>query len=700
MRIYCIIIVFCILAAPSWAAPIKTRYTTVELISENATVPETGGTITLGFYLNPNPSWHVYWKNSGDAGREPTVNWRAPNGVEISDFQFPVPTVLPFGELNTYGYKDSILLLADVSIPANLPNTKPLRIQGTASWVVCDDQTCVPDRANISIKLEHGDGGISTDQIEKFTSARAAIPPDVEWPANYSVSDGKVSFKISPVDLRTGFEDAYLFVESKEFVQYGSQTVKVDQQGISIVMDAALNANKTSGTDAVLTYTQSNGTQAAVGLSILKVSPAVLPPRSNLSFVKAALFAFLGGIILNLMPCVFPILSMKALSLVQLTEQNRRTAHESGIIYTIGILIAFVIVASILLGLRAAGDAVGWGFQMQNPFFVVVLGLLMVAIGVNLLGAFEVGTRVMGVGQELTVGGERREAFFTGLLAVVVATPCMAPFMAAALGYALIQPATIAIIVFLMLGLGLAFPYLLLSFVPALGRIMPKPGIWMETFKQILAFPMFVTALWLFWIVGQQLGATSMFIGLLSALAVAFALWAYGKGAISSHKRRRWNVTAIIVAAVAIFASLQVEPNKVQLGGMGGSSVHKLGELELENFNASLVKTYIAEGQPTFVYFTADWCISCKANERVALATDKVAEAFNSRGIKVIEGDWTSEDPIITAWLAMYDRVGVPLYLYFPKGSSLETVTILPQILTPGIVVDAIITADKQAQFN
>ena len=348
------------------------------------------------------------------------------------------------------------------------------------------------------------------------------------------------------------------------------------------------------------------------------------------------------------------------------------------------------------MALREAGQAVGWGFQLQSPAVNLALGLLMLGIALNLFGVFEIGTRIMGAGQTLTAGGERRAAFFTGLLAVVVATPCTAPFMAGALGYALVQPAAVALSVFLALGLGLAFPYLLLSYVPAAGRVLPKPGPWMATFKNVLAFPMLATAVWLFWVIGKQLGVDSMTVALVAALSFAFAVWAYGRVA---HARRpyAWSAAALVGLAGAVLIGLRIEDYRAAPVSLSGTDAGTLGQLELERFTPERVTGYIDAGEPVFLYFTADWCVSCKVNERVALATDSVGEAFNERGIKVVEGDWTSEDPLITQWLDRYGRVGVPLYLYFPVGSSLDNPTILPQILLPEIVIDTIAAADANA---
>ena len=432
---------------------------------------------------------------------------------------------------------------------------------------------------------------------------------------------------------------------------------------------------------------------------------ATSPAPEGMAVGTALAFAFIGGLILNLMPCVFPVLSIKALSLVEIPREDRRLARQSGGLYTAGILVAFAVVGGALLGLRAAGQAAGWGFQLQSPAFNLVLGLLMLAIGLNLLGVFEVGARVAGAGQALTAGGERRAAFFTGLLAVVVATSCTAPFMAGALGYALVQPAAVALAIFLSLGFGLAAPYLLISLVPALGRRLPRPGPWMAGFRNLLAFPMFATGIWLFWIVGKQAGVNAMALALAAALCFGFALWTWGR---SAGARRPWHWRAAAAAALvlAVAAGATVERPQPEAGPETVAAVDEdhragtLGLLQLERFSPERTIGYIDSGQPLFVYFTADWCVNCKVNERVALSTDQVGEAFAGKGIKVLVGDWTNEDPVITEWLQRYGRAGVPLYLYFPKGASLEEAAILPQVLLPEIVIQAIERADVLQRFG
>lgn len=692
------------LVTTAYAEATKTRYSTIELFAEQVSLPAAGGEVTIGFYIEPDATWHAYWANPGDAGMEPSVDWELPEGFSIGAFAFPTPHLLPFGDLNTYGYEEPILLTATMTVPGGLASGEQVVIVGKVRWVVCDDNVCVPERADVLLSLEVGDGAADPSRADLFATARSKVPVAVDWPAQFALRDDKVVIEIAPPALPASLEDAYLFVESRTLVAYGTQAAGFTRGGMSFVMDAARKAGETETARAVLTFTDTAGERQAVALELTRASgplaadagTQVIGGAGGVGFWEAAFFAFLGGIILNLMPCVFPILSMKALSLVNMAKQDQRAARESGLIYTLGVLVAFAAIGIAILGFRAAGNAVYWGFQFQNGPVNMLVAMLMVVIGLNLLGVFEVGTRMIGVGQELTQGGERRAAFFTGVLAVVVATPCGAPFMATAIGFAFQQTSTILVTIFLALGFGLAFPYLLLSFVPDIGKKLPKPGQWMETFKHFLAFPMFLAALYFFWVGGRVLGVSSMFAGLVTALALSFTLWAYGKAAIA-RKKGIWYAIVVLGLLTSGYVFTKIDASKVMFDDDGRVAAGSLGGLELERFDPEQVKRYIADGQPVFVYFTADWCISCKVNERVALSTGVVAEAFIERGIKVVEGDWTLEEPVITAWLEMYDRAGVPLYLYFPKGSSFETVTILPQILTPGMVVDAIIAADEAA---
>ena len=696
-------------AGASLAEPVETEYSTVELVTEHASLPASGGTITAGLHLRPDPGWHAYWVNPGDAGLPATLRWALPDGFSAAEPRFPTPHVIPFGELVTYGFDEPILLLADITTPAGLSVGDTYTLTARARWVVCDDQLCVPEQANVAVTLPVGDGATVPAQAATFAAARAKVPPRVDWPARYERIGDQVRVAVGVPDTASNMREAYLFVAQKRLVRYGRQEASFTPRGVVFGMEAGLRLEDDIQFPAVLAFKDGDAEQA-VWLNVRAgddlpglaagadgsgqaaagdATPGGQLP-GGLSLGYALLFAFLGGIVLNLMPCVFPILSMKALSLVHTAHADRRAARQGGYLYTAGILVAFAAVGSALLVLRGAGEQIGWGFQMQSAAVNLALALLMLAIALNLLGVYEFGARLAGAGGSLASGGDRKTAFFTGLLAVVVATPCTAPFMAAALGYALVQPAAVALAIFLLLGFGLAFPYLLLSCIPAVGRSLPRPGPWMATFRNVLAFPMFATAVWLFWIIGNQLGADAMAMGLLAALAFGFALWAYGR-VFGNARPWAWRGVAVAGLAAALLLGWKMPDYKSAPGEDHGGA---LGQLALEPFTPERVTGYIDAQQPLFLYFTADWCVSCKVNERVALASDTVGDAFRTRGIKVVEGDWTNEDPVITAWLRRYGRVGVPLYLYFPSGSSLDAAAVLPQILVPDTVIDAIDAAD------
>ncbi len=698
LAVLSLLVLMALVCAPGIAKsePQKTQYSTVDLLAGQDALPVEGGTATLALMLSPDAGWHAYWKNPGDAGRAPKIKWTLPGGFSAAPFRFPAPHLIPFGEMNTYGYDEPLFLLAEVNVPAGLEPGTEYEITGKASWVVCDDELCVPERATLSLKLPAASSPGASDNADAIAGAEAQVPAPVDWSTTYQIANDSVDIHVA-VPAGNVMQDPYLFIESKKLVAYASQTAGFVRDGIVFTMPVSPRVADGESTSAVLTWTDEAGIKRSVELAVTPgtADGAIVGAAGGVSlagFGKALIFAFLGGIILNAMPCVFPILSMKALSLVSLSHSDRRIARESGILYTLGVLVAFAAIGAALVGVRAAGDAVGWGFQMQSPLVNVALGALMVAIALNLFGVYEVGSRLAGTGQSLTEGSERKVSFFTGLLAVVVATPCTAPFMAGALGYALAQPAAVAIAVFLALGVGLAFPYLLFSLVPRLGRMLPKPGAWTARLRILLGFPMLITALWLFWIVGRQLGVMSMTAALLAAVLLALGLWLYGQSQMLP-RRTTWLAATILTIAAAGYTGIQAPAL-----GMRDSAIasnRTLGTLELEHFSPELVRDYVASGQPVFVYFTADWCVSCKVNERVALATDAVGDAFDARGIRVVEGDWTNEDPVITEWLAKYDRVGVPLYLYFPAGSTLESATVLPQVLLPATVVAAIEQADS-----
>lgn len=690
----------------------KTLYSTVELLSEYESLSSDDGSFYLGIRLVPDPGWHAYWINPGDAGKEPRAKWNFPNDQwQASEFSFPPPHVIPYDTLITYGYNEGILLLTRVSTQGDLTGLATANVTVDLSWVVCDDEICVPERTRLSIALPlvSGDPG---DANPAFETARDLLPTQADWDSRFAISEDLVEFRLVP-DARNGeFNDPYLFIANKDLVEYGSQSASEFNEGLFFTMEASRWSDRVDETSAVLTYTDDNGEHQAVELSLTKddgsfVSIAVTAKTSEgfaslfsitspQTLLAAILAAFIGGLLLNLMPCVFPILSLKAINVLEIAGTDPSETRLNGLLYTAGILVAFLIIGGILLAIRASGMAVGWGFQLQSSLTNIVLALVMVAIGLNLLGVFEIGTRLMGAGSGLSSNSERTQAFMVGLLAVVVATPCVTPFMAPAIGWAFTQPSVTALSTLLALGFGLAFPYLLICYIPAIARVLPKPGAWMGIFRQIMAFPMLSMSIWLFWVVGRQLGVTSMAIALLAAVALAFTLWLYGKGATGTRKAA-WYGFAVLGLVTTAYAVLEVENYRELPTTVASVDGENATVGQIESFDENRLHGYISSNQPAFVYFTADWCITCKVNERVALSSDDVKTYFTDQNIKLIEADWTTEDPTITKWLEMYGRVGVPMYLYFPVGSEESSASVLPQILSPNIVIDAIEEADAKA---
>ena len=398
-----------------------------------------------------------------------------------------------------------------------------------------------------------------------------------------------------------------------------------------------------------------------------------------MSILTAVFYAFIGGILLNLMPCVFPVLSLKALALVNAAGETRQQMRNEGLVYTAGILVSFIIVAGALMALRAGGEAIGWGFQLQSPLFISLLALVMFIVGLSLSGFFTLGGSVMGIGQSFTQKRGPAGAFFTGVLATVVATPCTAPFMAPALGYALIQPPTSAMAIFMSLGLGLAFPFLLISLVPALGNRLPKPGPWMDTFKQVLAFPIYATVIWLIWVLGQQGGIDAIAAILAAMMVAALGLW-LGKQSSSGTMKALALVALAGVIALAIFAGRQTADPSV----------------DKETWSTGRVESLVAAGDAVFVNFTAAWCVTCLANERVAFSDSKIQRYFEQNAIAYLEADWTRRDAVIAAELARFGRSGVPLYLYYPKAGGAPAV--LPQLLTSGILLGHLEAAEQRSR--
>ena len=688
------------------AAPVRSDNSTVDLVAEVQSIAP-GEEFAIAFLLRPDPGWHIYWINAGDAGKPASLKWDLPDGFEIGELTFPSPNFVPFGPLMSYGYDEETLLIANVRAPTVIDDT--IRLTANANWLICDDNVCIPERAKVELALPRGDGTMNSDWRSGFAAARAKHPISVPWRATYTSSDEAVLFDLEvPEDFDVD-GDVWLFPVAEKFIDHAAPQVFSVSNGVLRVETPSgprhARYNDTSLVLKLFDSDASGGHDQAFWMEATRVNEVAAvefsrtferapgttvthsgvdePETSNLmAFLRNLLFAFLGGLILNAMPCVLPILSLKALSIVELSSSSASSARVSGLVYSLGVLVCFFILAIAMFILRGAGEAVGWAFHLQSPTILVLLTLLMVAVGLNFSGVFELRgsfANMGGVFDKLTAG--KGGEFFTGVLAVIVASPCTVPFMGAALGYALVQPVIAALGIFLGLALGFALPYLVISFVPAAKRVLPKPGAWMETMRRIMAFPMYATAIWLMWILGGQRGIDALAMLLVGAITLGFVLWSVTRA--RETNLWRWRVSGI-VGLVVLLAAANIARDD---GLIASPQTASTGYAQEMAWSVETVETLLAENKPVFAYFTADWCITCKYNERVALQSVRVLDFFEREGVQVLVGDWTSEDPAITAELERHGRAGVPLYLFYEVGGSIDSPAILPEILTPDLVI-------------
>ncbi len=673
---------------PAAATP---HVTATLLASADAVRP--GREILLGVRQRIIPHWHTYWKNPGDSGSPTTITWRLPEGVEAGDIRWPTPGRITLGPITNYGYENEVTLLTPVRLPETLPDNRPFVARATVSWLVCREE-CIPEEVELAIRLPvlgaEARPGPGDPAIEQ---ALARLPRPAPGPASFRrTADGGLRLHLDGLDI--GRPASAWF--------YPDQWGAIDQSATQVFslndgrLTLELPPGETPPADGerlrgVLALTPDGGADdASVGYEI-SADHAVIPAAhgGQPAPVMAMALAFLGGILLNLMPCVFPVLSIKALSLLGHTGHTPARTHRLGWAYAAGVLASFALLALALIALRAGGQAIGWGFQYQSPVFVVLVAYLMFAVGLNLSGLFTIGASVAGVGSSLAGRGGYTGSFFTGVLAAVVATPCTAPFMGAAIGYAVSQPTAILFAVFLSLGLGLALPYLLLSAWPRLQRLLPRPGPWMERLRQTLAFPMYGAAIWLVWVLARQAGADAVPVALTGMLLIALAGWLYS---ITRQGCARVRLSGTIGAGLAVATALL--GGALALDGWretARDAASTDGGAQWRAYSAERLAELRQNGTPVFVNMTAAWCISCLVNERVALRDADIVDTFEARGIAYLKGDWTNRDPEISRYLGEFGRGGVPLYVYYPANGGEPVV--LPQLLTPRIVRDHLFPA-------
>jgi DsbC/DsbD-like thiol-disulfide interchange protein/cytochrome c biogenesis protein CcdA len=668
-RLAFLLLAFLALLAPGGPAPAQFarpggNHMSVSLVAENAVVAP-GATVTLAFVMRPQPGWHGYWRNPGDAGAAPRVQWRLPEGWTAGALQYPVPHRLIASGVMNYVFESDHALLVAIRVPEGTEPGVAFPVDARIDYLVCTLELCVPETANVTVELRTGAAGARNPAFDGY---RQALPRPMAEPARFEVTGGRLRLAI-PLAAGTALDDPYFFPATSDALLHG-QPESISRSGDLLIVEGAAGprAGALAAIEGViqlrpgagLSLTARPGPVPAAGTPVaMRGEPAAKGP----GFLLALLGALLGGLILNIMPCVFPILSLKALNLARAGE-TAAGARREALAYGAGVVATCLALGGLLLILRAGGAMVGWAFQLQDPRVILLLLLLVTAIALNLAGLFRLP--MLTGGGRLAARGGLAGAFFTGALAAFIATPCTGPFMGVALGAALVLPWVQALALFGGLGLGLALPFLALGFIPALRRRLPRPGKWMATLQRILSVPMFLTALGLAWILGRQTGVDGMTLGVAGALTLGVALWWIGRGG-------RLLAGALILVAAA-GPMLLIRPTPPEQRALESP-------LPAEPFSEARLAQYRAAGTPVFVYFTADWCLTCKVNERGALASSDVAEHFRARNIKVLVGDWTLGDAAIGRFLERQGRSGVPLYLYYPPNLP---PLVLPQILTAG----------------
>jgi thiol:disulfide interchange protein/DsbC/DsbD-like thiol-disulfide interchange protein len=653
-------------AAALESKPVSSPRATVSLVAEvDAVTP--GTPFRIGLYLRLAPGWHSYWKNPGDAGAPPDLELTLPAGAAAGPITWPVPQRVSEGPLMTYAYTGDLLLPVSVTA-ANINGG--IGVKAHAQWLVCRE-ICVPEEGDFQLSLPSGIAAPSL-QAPLFASFDRLLPRASPWRAVVG-KDGTLLVQ-GPELSQATVVDAWFIPDTPGTIRdSAAQPLTVRQGGFTLALQPGKSFQAEDGLSGILTVRDRSGLQTDVAL---RAGPgAVPPPPLAMSLQRMLGLAFLGGLILNLMPCVFPVLAMKVVALVGAARNRERW---QALTYTAGVLVAFTGLGAGLLAARSAGAAAGWGFQFQSPVFVAGMAWLLFMVGLNLSGVFQVGSGLAQTGHGLAARGGKVGSFFTGLLAVVVATPCTAPFMGVAIAAGLAAPPAVTMLVFLVMGLGLAAPYVVLAAVPALGRATPKPGRWMEVLRQALAFPMYAATAWLVWVISQEAGPSGVLGTAAGLVLLGFAAWVLGITQTAAERGRRIGqsvAAAAFLAALAVLTGIATAPALPAPGAM---------EAGAEPFTPVRLAALRAEGRPVFVNMTAAWCVTCLVNERMAIGTDPVRRAFADRRVAYLKGDWTRQDPQITNYLRENGRDGVPLYVYYPPRGEPN---ILPQILTEGAML-------------
>jgi thiol:disulfide interchange protein DsbD len=695
-----------LLPATVQAQPVRADHVEVELVAVTDAVVA-GQPLRVGLRIKHDPHWHTYWRVPGDSGLPTQIAWTLPSGWSAGPIDWPVPKRLPIGPLMNFGYEDEVLLLVQLTPPPGALSGARVDLAARADWLVCKD-VCIPGSADLKLALPLAAQARPGPHAALFERMAARVPGALRAENVSAVIEAdriRLAFTATPAPRQVEFfpiEEARIEAAAPQVLQAeggasalllrAAQPVSPQFRALKGVLVVDGGPGEGAGWAGTVDVALTPGPVASVAAGGVAAGAAAAGSASSIGFWGALIGALVGGLILNLMPCVFPVLSLKLLSLMQHQREAgaaaSRPLRAHGFAFAAGVVLSFLLLAGLLLALRAGGEQLGWGFQLQTPWVVAALAVLFVAIGLNLLGAFEFafGGRLASstVAQRLqsnTLAG----SFWTGVLAVVVAAPCTAPFMGAALGYAVSQPAAVALLIFAMLGVGMAIPYLLLTIFPALLAQLPRPGAWMERFKQAMAFPMFATAVWLLWVLALQVDANGIGLVLTAVVLVGLAAWATG---LAQRGARGFRWVALLAAAVALYAVFAATRAPLQAAAVADSGAPASAAQRVwEPWSAQRVAQLQAQGTPVFIDFTAAWCVTCQANKQLVLNRASVSQAFDAASVVTMRADWTRRDDDITRELARYNRNGVPLYVLIDRKGRAQ---VLPEVLTETLLSEAL----------
>ncbi len=696
-----------------------------ELVPElNAIIP--GQAFTVALRLDHDPKWHTYWKSSS-TGYATSLEWDLPEGFSASGIHWPVPKIYVQDFIVDFVHDGVTYLLVDITPPKDLEEGTEVTLRAKADWLMCE-QICIPGESDVSLTLpvvaSMAEAGYGED-AEAIQQTRSELPRDPQlWDIRATKEDGHYKLTLSArPEAEHDPEELYFFSDNGLIVPEKDQTIESTEDGyrLTLPIDTAAS-DEIEYLSGVLKSmngwgpaTESQGLQIKLTLSGEPITTATTSSgeinvfgtesSGGVGFVAAIGLAFLGGLILNLMPCVFPVLGIKIMGFVNQAGESKKRVFHHGLSYTIGVLISFWVLALLILGLRATGDISGWGFQFQSPAFVFVITAVILLFGLNMSGVFEIGQSLVGTGTELQSKGGLKGSFFSGVLATIVATPCSAPFLGAALGVALSSPPTQLIIILSAVGLGLSSPYLVLSVFPSLVKYLPRPGPWMESFKQFMAFLLYATVAYLVWVASSQLSVEALYGSygflhfLFGLVAIALGAWIYGRWTQPHRKasiRRIGMVTAILVLTAGLLGGWPTPADEESYMAAADSMYAEAPRAALtgesQNFHWSdwqpgLAEELAAEGKTVYVDFTAKWCVTCQTNKATVFSSSEVFDRFREEGIIALRADWTARNPAITEALKRFDRAAVPLNVIYQPG---ESPTVLPSILTPGIVLQTL----------